>query len=445
MEGKNYYSLTTKRFSLRCNHKEWLESTQFFYNQILLFYYHLFLDLVEVNNALAEQNSQQLLRELEMRTIVGRKKQPVSHPLPWSHVPLYFRRAAANAGIAAGKSFLSRERQQVRAKCFHESVTFYKGTYRDFDETEITLKVWTGEEWKWLRCRLSGNKLCDNKALEHNCSSNTWLAEEWQDCSYPENGKIDSSQSVASGQEIEFLSPSVVLRPKGIYLHVPVREKVGNAGNARKRMAEGTRICCLQFTNGDNIAVCVSLNQDNSVTAVRFLKGGSRYHHACQKVLDHLKKSRNSTAGQEKLKANQKYWLRLQNMSVSLSHQISRQIIDFAYEEACGIIVLPKYEERYQKIVMKAVGNWSALHLSNRIRSQLSYKAWQQGILVLEANAKSTSRTCATCGGAVQKDGEEFFCENGHKGSRYINTCINLGRKCRESFGSRQLMQPVQQ
>lgn len=406
MEGKKYYSLTTRRFILRCNHKEWLESTQLFYNQILLFYYHLFLDLVEEDGSLAGLNSQQLLRELEKRTIVGRDRQQVSHPLPWNRVPLYFRRAAANAGIAAGKSFLSREEQQLRAEAFREAVTFYKGTYRDFDGTGITLKVWTGEEWRWLRCRLSGNKL---------------------PVSY-------SQEAEGTRQETEILSPSVVLKQREICLHVPVRERVGNGSNARTRIAEGMKLCCVQFTNSDSIAVCTALNQDNRPDAVRFLKGGSQYRHTCKKVLDHLEKSRDSTAGQERLKANQKYWLKLQNISISYSHQVSRQIIDFACESNCGMIVLPKYEEQYSRMVMKSVGNWSALHLSNRIRSQLSYKAWQQGILVLEADAKNTGGVCALCGAPVKKNGEEFTCTNGHKGNRHVNACINLGRKCRESF-----------
>lgn len=437
MEGKNYYSLTTKCFTLRCHHPEWLISTQQFYNQILLFYYNLFLDCSEKKESkevdeggrnrkedneipekngenpsgnrkdwrdsgkgLADMNTQQLLRELERRTIVGRDKEPVPNPLPWDRVPLYFRRAAANAGIAAGRSYLSREEQQQRAECFHESVTFYKGTYRDFDQAQITLKVWTGEAWVWLRCRLSGNEFSDECLME--------------------NGVL--------------LSPCVVVKPKGIYLHVPVRERVKNGSNAKKRMAEGSKICSVQFTNGDSIAVCVVLNSDNSQASACFLKGGSQYSHSCNRILDKLEKSRGSTMGQKKQNANQKYWLKLKNLSISYAHQVSRQIVDFAGQESCEIIVLPKYDEQYKSIVMKTVGNWSALRLSSRIRTQISYKAWQRGILVLEVNTRNTSSKCSACGAPVKKDGREYICTNGHRGSRYVNTAVNLGKKCRDSF-----------
>lgn len=435
MEGKNYHSVTTRCFTLRCRHPEWLESTQQFYNQILLFYYNLFLDLVgesgesTADNGIRSEtdtgmsgkgkgidglNTQQLLRELEKRTITGRNKEPVAYPLPWSRVPLYFRRAAANAGIAAGRSFLGREEQKLRAECFHESVTYYKGNYRDFDGSRITLRVWTGEEWKWLRCRLSGNMLPGISQTEGEL---------------PDGIRLGNSEC-----ETVLLSPSVVLKTGSLFLHVPVKEKVGNGSNAKTRMAEGSSICCVQFTNGDSIAVCAALDREDSLTATRFLKGGSQYRHSCKRILEKLEKSKASTTGQEELKANRKYWLRLQNLSVSASHQISRQIVDFAEEENCGMIVLPKYSEQYRKIVMKTVGNWSPLHLSSRIRSQLSYKAWQRGILVLEVDAKDTGSKCAICGAPVKREGEEYCCTNTHRGNRHVNTAVNLGRKCRKSF-----------
>lgn len=421
MEGKKSYSLTTRRFTLRCSHSEWLESTQLFYNQILLFYYKLFLDLAEADENISGRNSQQLLRELEKRTVVGRNREPVTNPLPWSRIPLYFRRAAANAGIAAGRSFLNRKEQKQHAESFNEAVTYYKGTYRDFDEKTITLKVWTGEAWTWLHCRLSGN----------------------QQSTQTTGSQSVNAQSGSLQQGWEVLSPSVVLKPNGIFLHVPVREKTENAGNAKIRMAEGTNICCIQFTNGDSIAVCAALDQENSLMTAKFLKGGNRYRHSCKRILERLEKSKDSTTGQERLMANRKYWLKLQNISISYSHQISRQIVDYAEKKNCGIIVLPKYDAQYKSVVMKTVGNWSPLHLSNRIRSQLSYKAWQRGILVLEADVSNTSNKCALCGSSIKKEGEEYCCENGHRGSRHVNTAVNLGRKCRESFEKYKNRQPV--
>ena len=90
--------------SLVQNIRKWLRTTQEFYNRIAEFYYNLLLDHTD----LWEMGSQQTLRELEIMSIPGRGGRIPSDPLPWQKVPLYFRRAAANEGIASAKSYLSR-------------------------------------------------------------------------------------------------------------------------------------------------------------------------------------------------------------------------------------------------------------------------------------------------------------------------------------------------
>lgn len=146
------YSITTRRLRLCCGHPEWLRKTQDFYNEIESFYY----DLLLAHEELGELGSQKTLRALEVLTIMGRDKQVPQNPLPWEKVPLYFRRAAINSAIAAAKSHISRQKSIPgrKAEKLHSAVTYYKGMYRDFSHKEITLKVWTGEQWKWMRCRL---------------------------------------------------------------------------------------------------------------------------------------------------------------------------------------------------------------------------------------------------------------------------------------------------
>ena len=102
--GKSGYSITTWRLHLWCRHPEWLRTTQEFYNRIAEFYYNLLLDHTD----LWEMGNQQILRELEIMSIPGRGGRIPSDPLPWQKIPLYFRRAAANEGIASAKSYLSR-------------------------------------------------------------------------------------------------------------------------------------------------------------------------------------------------------------------------------------------------------------------------------------------------------------------------------------------------
>lgn len=121
MGTKQGYAITTWRLRLRCKHPEWLETTQNFYNEIQKFYYDLYLERPELWN----ENSQNALRGLETLSIPGRTRKQVEYPLPWDNALLYFRRSAANAAIAAAKSYLTRTVGGYAGKTetFHSAVT----------------------------------------------------------------------------------------------------------------------------------------------------------------------------------------------------------------------------------------------------------------------------------------------------------------------------------
>ena len=153
MQKFPYYAITVRRYNVLFRHTDWLKKTQELYNEILLFYYRLYLETFPDQ----QPGTQEALRILETLTIVGRDKQPVPTPLPWKKIPLYFRRAAINTATAAAKSYLARGTQEHPTEKFTESVTFYKGTYRDSQDTTISLKLWNGESWQWSRLRLRGN------------------------------------------------------------------------------------------------------------------------------------------------------------------------------------------------------------------------------------------------------------------------------------------------
>lgn len=398
MAENRYYSITTKRFVLRCKHDSWLRTTQELYNDILLFYYQIYLEREDIR----ELKGMQVFRTLEMLTVVGRDRQPVPYPLKWKGVPLYFRRAAINAAIAAGKSYLARGVQEHPAESFEKAVTYYKGMYRNFGEDEIILRVWNSQEWQWMRCRIAGNY-------------------------FP--------------PDAERLSPSVVIREKMIQLHAPVREKVMDGRKARERMHSQSRICALQFTNSNCAVLCVIMDHQGNQVAVHFIKGGSQYAHNYRRIEEKIDRAQKAMGYQNldpKARPqewpNKKYWIKLKNLSDYFSNSVSRQVINYIIEYRADIIVVPKYDREYTRIIMATVHNCSPLRLMRRIREQLTYKAWRQGILVLDVNASNTSSVCAKCGGPIRKHGDQFQCPNGHRGNRYINTALNLGRKCLESF-----------
>lgn len=450
MSTKQGYSITTRRLRLRCRHPEWLQKTQNFYNEIAFFYYELLIRHTE----LWELNSQKSLRELELLSLPGRENRIPESPLPWEKVPLYFRRAAANTGIAAAKSYLTRQdiNPGRKAQKLDSAVVFYKGMYRDFSSLEITLKVWDGSQWQWMRCRLYGQE-------------------------FPEDAQI--------------MSPSVVFEYKFVMLHVPIKEAVGDSTGIKQRFAEKRNFCSIQFTNGDAFAVgCVS-DIDGHELAVRFWGGGKEYAHHCRRVVEKIEKSEKSLGeskcGQdrdERLKRservsrdeqlnrdeqlahnvrlnrdeksmheipeiqdgrlksnerpNQKYWMHLKHLAEHYAHEVSAGIVSFCKEHDAAVIVLPKYDKDYTRHVMYGSGDWSPLHLSVRIRQFLPYKAWKAGILVIDVNARGISSVCAKCGKKIagfDKQKIEYFCEDGHRGNRHLNAARNLGKKYLVQFG----------
>ena len=392
MSEKNYYSMTTKRFTLRTSHNEWLLITRRLYNDVLYFYYKLFLEHPELNSL----TNQKAMRALECLSIVGRDKKPVEVPLPWKGVPLYFRRAAINSALAAGRSYLARSEQTCPSQEFSSGITLYKGMYKDLDSHSVMVKVWNGEKWCWIHGRLSGSEIPADALC---------------------------------------LSPRMVFHEKRIELHVPIRQDVLNRGTLKQRIGREPRICAVQFTNGDSVAVCCVMNPDYAVEAVKFFRGGTAYRNRCQGILDKIEKSKKASPKETSEDADKKYWKKLRNIHEDISHQISRKIVDFSRENQAEIIILPKYDSAYSKYVMAAVGKWSPLYISHSIRRQLQYKAWQEGIFVLDSSVSDIGRVCAKCGAPVQRRGELFLCENGHQGNRWINSACNLGKKAYESLG----------
>lgn len=391
MDKTAYYSVTVRKFSVLSRHRAQMEKTQELYNEILEFYYRLYLDTFQENST----GTTEALRSLEKITIVGRNREPVPYPLPWKKVPLYFRRAAINGAVAAARSYLSRDVQKDRSQEFNESVTFYKGMYRDFTENGISLKLWDGNSWKWMHMRLRGNKI-------------------------PQDGQM--------------MSPALVLRRKSIELHVPWKMPVRDGRTAKDRMKAGENICSLVFTNRDACIVCCILDLHGKMVDSLFLRGGAEYAHHCRFFWKKLRKSQDSGGGRENPRGNIMYWEKLKNISDHYAHQFSRQVINYCRENHAGILVLPVFDDCHRKIIIRSSGRYSPIYLSTSIREKLKYKAWQAGIVVLETQQHKISSVCSICGSSIKKNNSEFVCEKGHRGNRYLNTAKNLGLKCLSGF-----------
>lgn len=233
------------------------------------------------------------------------------------------------------------------------------------------------------------------------------------------------------------MSPSVVLDQKYEMLHVPVKEIVQDASTVKERIEEVRNVCGIHFTNGDAFAVASVMNCEGKELAVRYFKGGKEYTHRCSKVLEKIEKSRKSRGENAGGRVNQKYWMHLKHLGEQYAHQVSLNIVTFCKEQDVSIIAFPKYDEEYRRHVLKGAGNFGTLHLSTRIREYLTYKAWKEGILVLDLNAKEMHRICAVCGSEIvqqDKQSKRFVCEKGHQGDAYLNVARNAAKRCLEQF-----------
>lgn len=216
--------------------------------------------------------------------------------------------------------------------------------------------------------------------------------------------------------------------------HVPVKQENSDARTAKERMQEGARVCSVRFTNTDSFAVCTVLDEGSRQLAVKNCRGGNAYRHHCKSLLKKVEASRAFTDKDNVSQPNRKYYMHLKHLNEHYAHQVSKEIIDFCKEKHTGILVLPEYDEDFSRISMYRSGNYSPLHLSIRIRNYLKYKAWAEGILVLELRADGTEKQCSICGATGKKQGSIFICQNGHQVNRFLNGARNLGRKCQESF-----------
>ncbi|MDO4272983.1 MAG: zinc ribbon domain-containing protein [Eubacteriales bacterium] len=407
MEKKKGYSIRTWKYTLLSSENEFFYKTEDYFRDIVGFYF----DLLSRREELWNLNMFQIQRGLEILTVAGRDGRVPEVELPYHNVPVYFRRAAIDKAATAAKTCLASYMEEDKAnagkldlqKVFPQkvdaTVTFYKGMYKDLTDKKVTLKLWDGENWVWKKYPLKGRKL-------------------------PSDGIS--------------MSPNLVKYKHFYMLHVPVKLPVDDIRNAKSRMLKGDKICSLQFTNTDVFTVCCVMDNAGKQQAVHFCRGGDMYRYQCNNILKKIQCSEKFTKNDKETQSNKKHYVHLRNLSEYYAHKVSREVIDFCCNNKVKLIILPEYEEEFSSLVQYRCGMYSPIYLSARIRRYLKYKAWVQGILILEVGAQNTSDHCFYCGSDIKKKRDTYFCCNDHRGNRFLNSARNLGQKCIDDFRCKQ-------
>ena len=284
---KTGYSIRTWRMRLVCPEPIWLDRTEEYFQNVVEFYYHLLRQHEELwNSSLFD-----IQRSLELLSLAGRDGRQPTNPLPMGKVPVYLRRAAINKASATVKS--TQELQSGFPEKLEAKVTFFKGMYSDLTDRSICLKLWNGEKWIWTDCNLKGR-------------------------SFPQDGQL--------------MSPTLVKEGRCYLLNIPVKQENSDARTAKERMAEGTNLCSVRFTNTDTFAVCCILDEQGKQLAVHTCRGGDAYRHRCKLLETRIQKSRPNTVGDNSPQPNRKYYMHLKNLSEHYAHQVSREILNFCKE-----------------------------------------------------------------------------------------------------------------
>lgn len=392
---KTGYSIKTWRMRLFCPEQDMLAKTEQLYQETVDFYYKI----LQTRQDIWKDNLLSIQRELELLTVPGRDGRVPLYTPPYGKLPVYFRRSAMNkAGIAVKSAAVVGENQKkeiVFPEKIDASLTFFKGMYRDISDTSIKLKLWDGKKWKWISSQLEGRP-------------------------FPVNGTV--------------LSPSLSHNGKLLMLHVPVKQENSDARTAKERVQTGSRICSVQFTNTDIFAMCSIQDVQGKQLAAKACRGGNTYRYRAEQTLKKLEKSQKFTENDNVPHADQKHYMYLKHLNEHFAHKASREIVDFCKEQNADLIVLPVYGKDFSRMAMYQSGNYSPFHLSTRIRTYLMYKAWAEGILVLELRAEGTGKICSICGAEGTRSGKIFICKNGHQLNRYLNEARNLGLRSRETF-----------
>ena len=383
----------------------WLKETKAMYNRALAFYY----DVISREPDIWDVPKLQMMRRLELLTIGARGEESgnIKYPVPFEKVPLYFRRAAINDAIRLQGSLRSGGGKGAKpAEHFDASPIYYKGMYKEFTSTSVRLKVFNGDKWVW------------------------------EDCTIDTCGRTMPAED-------QLMSPILVLGKNRAMLHVPVKEEVEDVRTVKERLGGEEKLCAAYFPNSDTMAVLVVLNAEGTLLKTKFINGGRELAHRKKVCLKRIEENRKSMGGdREKLSAEENKALKekIHRITDDVAHKVSREIVDFCVEQNVNILVVPNYK---QSMDFNRIGYVSATSydwLGRRIISYTRYKAFGEGIVTATASTKDIASRCYQCGEPVKKyneghrpgknfhGGKNYVCPNGHQGSSYFNSAMNVGR-----------------
>jgi IS605 OrfB family transposase len=235
----------------------------------------------------------------------------------------------------------------------------------------ITLKLWDGQTWRWVRFRVQGPPL-------------------------PADWNQDSPQAVQHGERW--------------WLHVPISRELPRPQKVATQLTADSPplLCAVDLNINDALAVASTQRADGTVIASCFFRGGDQLHDRRKRLLGQIARNRRKTGLiAEGKQDNAALWERIRHLDEDMAHRLSRRIVDFAVTHGATILVfehLGHFRPERGKYSRRANAKRS-YWLRGRIVHFARYKAWNAGIVTCRVNPKDTSRRCARCGAEVARYG----------------------------------------
>ena len=358
------------------------------FNRVVAFYF----DCIQAHEGMLALTNKEALTALEKLTHTTEANPHPIMPLRdlAPDIPAMFRRAAINAALGSARSFFSslkkwrlrkekyeakrsrkgkkkrpfRERPPVPPRTWNKSAPFYAGLWKERSASSITLKVWTGSCWSWLKVHTL-------------------------------------SRDLPNGYDLG--SPSLVRKGEKFWLHTPIEKMFAAPAKVEQQLSSNaqTKICAVDLNLDQHLAVCSVQTVEGTILATSFIGEGTEIAGFRKKLLGRIARNRSQTGIiAENAQDNADLWAKIRHVDEHIAHLVSARIVQFAREQQASILVFEHLGNlKPEKGKYSRRGNMKrAYWMKGRIFRYSKYKAWNAGgIITCRVNPRDTSRECHRC------------------------------------------------
>src|SRR5215471_15895365 len=326
----------------------------------------------------------------------------VAHPSPWTGwnfserfagVPVAYRRSVIKDAIGKVRSYLSnRANWEVSGKkkgkpglpSASDHPTLYQGCISldletlNLQDAFVRINVYTGEHWRWMHYPVRSSRYLVQRLLEA----------EWKR-----------------------QSPTLVLRPHAVELHIPQVRKIA-ASRVMERKQDPDLVTVAVDLNVKNLAV-ITVRQHDAIIETVFVTDHGLDAHRYRHLRRIAKKQWQSGKPVKGEHSNQQLWRHIDRLNEDAAHKVARLIAEVCARYPSCILLFERLRTIKTGKASKSrrMNRRRANQLRGKINQYARDKAYVQQVVTVEVNPHGTSQYCSHCGAV----GERFSSQNGQR------------------------------